>query len=220
MLINWMNKLMPFYEGDGGGAGAGAGAGDGAGAGAGAGAGEQNKGGGDKTYSQKEVNAIAKREKGSGRNALLKELFGEKDDYTADLTNYKTSAEASKTAAEKQNEAVKNAEAKAAKAEREKQILEHSLNLIKAGVKPAYVDDMVLIVLAKVNDENDFETVVEGLKKTYPEQFGEEEEDGENKGTGSAGNPKRKQSKKTTTVGLGKRLGESNKPAAKSSYFD
>ena len=214
---------MPFYEGDGGGAGggAGAGAGDGAGAGAGAGAGEQNKGGGEKTYSQKEVNAIAKREKGSGRNALLKELFGEKDDYTADLTNYKTSVEANKTAAEKQAQAVKDAEAKAAKAEREKQILEHSLNLIKAGVKPAYVDDMVLIVLAKVNDENDFETVVEGLKKTYPEQFGEDDgDDGDSKGTGSAGNPKRKQNKKATTVGLGKRLGESNKPAAKSSYFN
>jgi hypothetical protein len=56
---------------------------------------EEDKGGKEdestkeKTYTQKELNAIAKREKASGKNVVLKELFGELDDYTEAIVAYK-----------------------------------------------------------------------------------------------------------------------------------
>lgn len=120
----------------------------------------------EKTFTQAEMNAIAKREKEEGKRALLKEL-GVSDCKTAKegLEAYRKSVEASKTDIEKEREARAAAEKSAAESLERAEHFEACLLAVKAGVTAENADDLVTIAAARAaaNGET-LESTIESLK--------------------------------------------------------
>jgi hypothetical protein len=208
-------RLQLFAEGGNEG-----GAGEEGGAG---GAGEENKGSKeDKTFTQAELNAIAKKEKEAGKKAILKELgFEDIKSVKEGLEELRKWQDSQKTEAEKAAAALKAQEKAAAEAQKKLELAEAKLTAIKMGVNPAYVDDVVALSMLKVSDEKDLATVLEEMKKTYPNFFSEEEPGQEDKGTGSKLGGKKG---KVEVEGIGERLAKKQGAAIaavkKNPYFD
>lgn len=120
----------------------------------------------EKTFTQAEMNAIAKKEKEEGKRALLKEL-GVSDFKTAKegLEAYRKSVEANKTDIEKEREARAAAEKSAAESLKRAEHSEACLLAVKAGVAAENADDLVTIAAAKAaaNGET-LECAIESLK--------------------------------------------------------
>lgn len=173
-----------------------------------------DEGGGEKTFTQAEVTAMLAREKKQGKNSILRALGIKDVDEGLQKMNANNK---DKTAEEKAAELINTANKGKADAENRAVAAERKLAAIKAGVKSEYVDDVVFIAGAKVTDDNDFDTVVEGLKKTHTFYFteGEKKKDG----TGSDSNY-RKNNKDDGADSYGKRLAElKTKNATKQSDF-
>lgn len=96
---------------------------------------------------------------------------------------------------------------------------ETKVDLMKNGVQPQYVDDAVIIVMAKMQGKKDTDTksVVSELKNKYPNWFDVKKDDENNagkKGTGNVYNPAKNKEKGSGS--LGQRLAaqrKGNKPA-------
>ena len=96
---------------------------------------------------------------------------------------------------------------------------ETKVDLMKNGVQPQYVDDAVIIVMAKMQGKKDTDTksVVSELKNKYPNWFDIKKDDENNagkKGTGNVYNPAKNKEKGSGS--LGQRLAaqrKGNKPA-------
>lgn len=96
---------------------------------------------------------------------------------------------------------------------------ETKVDLMKNGVQPQYVDDAVIIVMAKLQGKKDTDTksVVSELKNKYPNWFDVKKDDENNagkKGTGNVYNPAKNKEKGSGS--LGQRLAaqrKGNKPA-------
>lgn len=96
---------------------------------------------------------------------------------------------------------------------------ETKVDLMKNGVQPQYVDDAVIIVMAKLQGKKDTDTksVVSELKNKYPNWFDAKKDDENNagkKGTGNVYNPAKNKEKDSGS--LGQRLAaqrKGNKPA-------
>lgn len=175
--------------------------------------GEGGEGGGEKTFTQAEVTAMLAREKKQGKNSVLRAL-GIKD---VDEGLQKMNNNGDKSAEEKAAELINTANKSKADAENRAIAAERKLAAIKAGVKSEYVDDVVFIAGAKITDDNDFDAVVEGLKKTHAFYFSEG--DKKKDGTGSNSNY-RKSAKEEGGVSYGKKLAEQKtKNAVKQSDF-
>lgn len=176
--------------------------------------GDEGNGGDEKTFTQSEVNALLAREKKQGKNSVLRALGIKDVDEGLQKMNANNK---DKTAEEKAAELIDTANRGKADAENRAVAAERKLAAIKAGVKSEYVDDVVFIAGAKVTDENDFDTVVEGLKKTHAFYFAEGEK--KKDGTGSDSNY-RKNNKDDGADSYGKRLAESRaKNTTKQSDF-
>lgn len=173
-------------------------------------------GGTPKTFTQEEVNNMMANEKRTARSALLKELGYEvKDgDYKKTISTVKGILDAGKTQQQLDQEARTKAEEDKTAAETKASKLQAQVDVMKAGVKPDYVDDAIAMLLPRVTEEKPLSKLLEEYKTKYPSWFGEAEG---SKGTGSSTNPPRKSG--TNTEGLGQRLAKANKPATKSSYF-
>ena len=96
---------------------------------------------------------------------------------------------------------------------------ETKVDLMKNGVQPQYVDDAVIIVMAKMQGKKDTDTksVVSELKNKYPNWFDAKKDDENNagkRGTGNVYNPAKNKEKGSGS--LGQRLAaqrKGNKPA-------
>lgn len=96
---------------------------------------------------------------------------------------------------------------------------ETKVDLMKNGVQPQYVDDAVIIVMAKMQGKKDTDTksIVSELKNKYPNWFDVKTDDENNagkKGTGNIYNPAKNKEKGSGS--LGQRLAaqrKGNKPA-------
>lgn len=96
---------------------------------------------------------------------------------------------------------------------------ETKVDLMKNGVQPQYVDDAVIIVMAKTQGKKDadIKNAVSELKNKYPNWFDVKKDDENNvgkKGTGNVYNPAK--SKEKGSGSLGQRLAaqrKGNKPA-------
>lgn len=182
------------------------------------GAGGQNGGTGTKTFTQEEVNRMMAGEKRSARSALLKELGYEVKDgkYADTVTAIKTILDAGKTQQQKDQEAKTTAE-KALTEERSKASrLQARVDVMVAGVKPAFVDDAITMLLPQVTEEKTLSKLLDEYKTKYPNWFAEDSTG--SKGTGNPNNPPKNQGSKNTGD-FGKRLAQVNKPQGKSSYF-
>lgn len=190
----------------------GSGAEDGAG-----GTGGGQGGGTPKTFTQEQVNGMMAAEKRSGRLALLKELGYEVKDgvKTSDvIAQVKGILDSGKTQQQKDQEAREKAEGDLSAEQAKSKQLQAKIDAMTAGVKPDYVDDAIALLSPRITDQKPLSKLLEESKKKYPNWFGEAEG---SKGTGGSTNPPR--GKGTNTEGLGKRLAQANKPAAKSSFF-
>lgn len=172
-----------------------------------------------KTYTQEELNSIAAREKEQGRTALLKELgIEDVTNYKDSLAKFKEHQESQKTETQKANEKAAN-EVKAKEAEMARaDLLEAKLNVIKAGGLTEFVDDITLLVKARVSTTKTFEQALAEVKEKHPTYFNQTNDPSKSKGTGGKPNA---QQQKAGNAGLGQRLAQAQKPATKteSSYF-
>ena len=176
--------------------------------------GDEGNGGEEKTFTQSEVNALLAREKKQGKNSVLRAL-GIKD-VDEGLQKMNANSNKEKSAEEKAAELIDSANRGKADAENRAVAAERKLAAMKAGVKSEFVEDVVFIAGAKVTDDNDFDSVIEGLKKTHTFYFeGEKQKDG----TGSNSNY-RKSSKEEPISSYGKKLAEQKtKSAVKQTDF-
>lgn len=187
------------------------------------GSGEGTGGKSGKTFTQEEVNRLMKAEKESAKKALLKEL-GVEDAKSAKegLAEYKKILDKDKTDAQKAQEDLA-AETKA-KTDAEKRALlaEAKVEVLSAGCKPEYLEDVITLALRKVSDDKDLQTVVKEMKEEskYSAFFGGSDSDSGDKGTGGGAGFKRKEGS-DKKGGLGSRLGaQVANNTAKNPYFN
>lgn len=169
-----------------------------------------------KTFTQEQVNAMMANEKRTARNALLKELGYEvKEGAKASdvVKTVKSILDSGKTQQQLDQEARTKAEEDKTTAENKAASLQAQVDVMKAGVKPEYVEDAITMLLPRVTEEKPLSKLLEEYKTKYPAWFGE----GSSSGTGSPTNPPR--GKGGETGGMGKRLAQTGKSQAKSSYF-
>lgn len=176
---------------------------------------------GEKTFTQSEVNKMMSREKKQGRFALLKELgFKNVDDAKNFYSKYKSQEDASKTDEQKQNEVnSQNTELQSKLATVQAQVA-----AMKFGAKSEYVDDVITLALAKLDDENDDLNEIFGEIKTkhsYMFISKDEDEKGNAGKKGTGGSPSGKNSSGSEKEkSLGARLAAAKKNnTIKSHYF-
>lgn len=174
--------------------------------------------GGAKSFTQEEVNRMMASEKRSARSALLKELGYEVKDgkYADTVTAIKTILDAGKTQQQKDQEAKTAAEQALTEERSRVSRLQARVDIMAAGVKPAFVDDAITMLLPQVTEEKTLSKLLEEYKTKYPAWFGDSSNG--SKGTGSPNNPPKPNGGKDTGE-FGKRLAQANKPQSKSSYF-
>ena len=175
-----------------------------------------NQGTGAKTFSQEEVNRMMANEKRSARSALLKELGYEVKDgkYAETVATVKGILDQGKTQQQLDQEARTTAETNLAAERSKNSALQARVDVMTAGVKPEFVADAIAMLLPQVTEQKPLSKLLEEYKTKYPAWYGE------SSGSGGTGNStKNGRNTGGTQTGLGKRLAESNKSAAKSSYF-
>lgn len=216
---------LQFFAADGAGSGAGGEGGgastdggqggtDGNQAGSGGTAGSQGTGA--KTFTQEDVNRMMANEKRTARSALLKELGYEVKDgkITETIATVKGILDSGKTQQQLDQEARTAAENNLAAEKSKTSALQARVDVMTAGVKPEFVDDAIAMLLPQVTEQKPLSKLLEEYKTKYPAWYGE------SSGSGGTGNStKNSRNTSGTQSGLGKRLAESNKSAAKSSYF-
>ena len=196
------------------------GAGDNGGSNSGAGNdGSQSSDG--NTFTQDEVTKMMTKEKQQGRNSAYNKLGIDPDnsDLISKVAEFVKSQQPSgDSAVEAANEKVKEAEARAKAAETKAELLE-------AGIVANYVDDALVLVNARLDEETDINVAVSELKKKFPMWFTTTEQGAKQlRGTGT--NPAANRSSQSGNAGndkdgsLGHRLAASRKTAKpKFSYF-
>ncbi|WP_415335865.1 hypothetical protein [Clostridium perfringens] len=126
----------------------------------------------EKTFTQEEVNKMIKdrvaREK---KGQLSKE----------ELKAYQDWKESQKTEAQKQSEALTNAEKAKQDAEERANTLEAKVTCLSKGVLADSVDDVVILAKAMVNDDVTMDQAVDKVLEKYPSFKGVQQQD-ENKG--------------------------------------
>lgn len=215
---------LQFFAADGAGSGAG---GEGGAAGTDGGQGGDNgnqagsgaagsQGTGAKTFTQEDVNRMMANEKRTARSALLKELGYEVKDgkITETVATIKGILDQGKTQQQLDQEARTTAETNLAEERSKNSALQARVDVMTAGVKPEFVADAIAMLLPQVTEQKPLSKLLEEYKTKYPAWYGE------SSGSGGTGNStKNGRNTGGTQSGLGKRLAESNKSAAKSSYF-
>ena len=206
---------LQFFAADGAGSGAGSEGGN-AGTEGAQGGDSGSQGTGAKTFTQEDVNRMMANEKRSARSALLKELGYEVKDgkYAETIATVKGILDSGKTQQQLDQEARTTAENSLAAEKSKTSALQARVDVMTAGVKPEFVDDAIAMLLPQVTEQKPLSKLLEEYKTKYPAWYGE------SSGSGGTGNStKNGRNTGGTQSGLGKRLAESNKSAAKSSYF-
>lgn len=176
-----------------------------------------------KTFTQEEVNRLMKAEKESAKKALLKEL-GVEDAKSAKegLAKYKEILEKDKTETQKAQDTANAAEKAKQEAEKRAILAEAKVEVLSAGCKPEYLEDVITLALKKVSDDKDLSTVVKEMKEDskYVAFFGESGSGSGDKGTGG-GSGFRKKGDPEKKGNLGSRLGaQVVNNTAKNPYFN
>ena len=173
------------------------------------------------TFTQEDVNRLLKKERESAQKNLLKEL-GVEDAKSAKegLAAYKKIVDKDKTDAQKAQEDLA-AETKA-KTEAEKRALlaEAKVEVLSAGCKPEYLDDVITLALTRVSDNKDLAAVVKEMKADakYGAFFGESGSGAGDHGTGGGSGYRKGGSGKAGE--LGSRLGAQATNGTKNPYFN
>lgn len=181
-------------------------------------------GAGEKTYTQAQVNAMLANEKRQGKQAILRAL-GIKD-VNEGKSKMQQQQQTNQQQLNEENQAAQllsNARQAQINAEARAQAAERKLSVLKAGVRPEFVDDVVYIATGKATDAEDFEEVVTAMKETHSFYFMQDNNSNQNNnGTGGNANFKKQQQQQEQAGALGKRLAEQRMKAVenKVKFFD
>lgn len=168
-----------------------------------------------KTFTQEQVTKMMTREKNQGRAAALKELgIDPKDTKTVKMIQAfiasQKSEEGENTGADTEaQQKLQEATERALKAECKAEAM-------ALGAKKEFVEDIVVLAMAKYDEDADFKTLIGEIKTKYKSFFdgeGEEEKPTGKKGTGSA--MKKDKGKGEETKSMGSRLAAQRVGAAK-----
>lgn len=124
----------------------------------------------DKTFTQAQVTSMMAKEKKQGRAAALRELGIDPNDKKAVkmvqalFASQKADEEGS---TDESAAKVAEAEAKAARAECKAEAM-------VLGAKAEFVDDVIVLAMAKMDEDADFKTIIGEIKTKYPMFFGVE----------------------------------------------
>ena len=131
------------------------------------------------------------------------------------VESQKTDAQKATEKALAENEALKEAEDRV-------KIAEAKAEVMMLGIKPQFVEDAVVLALAKTTDERDIKSVLAEFKTKYPVWFNSEEEKKKQaKGTGSSLKNQSGKNDKTGEKGIGARLAAQKRGSkTKSSYWN
>ena len=183
-----------------------------------------NGGAGEKTYTQAQVNVMLANEKRQGKQAILRAL-GIKD-VNEGKSKMQQQQQTNQQQLDEENQAAQllsNARQAQINAEARAQAAERKLSVLKAGVRPEFVDDVVYIATGKATDAEDFEEVVTAMKETHSFYFVQDNNSNQNNnGTGGNTNFKKQQQQQEQAGALGKRLAEQRMKAVenKVKFFD
>lgn len=181
-------------------------------------------GAGEKTYTQAQVNVMLANEKRQGKQAILRAL-GIKD-VNEGKSKMQQQQQTNQQQLDEENQAAQllsNARQAQINAEARAQAAERKLSVLKAGVRPEFVDDVVYIATGKATDAEDFEEVVTAMKETHSFYFVQDNNSSQNNnGTGGNANFKKQQQQQEQAGALGKRLAEQRMKAVenKVKFFD
>ena len=180
-------------------------------------------GAGEKTYTQAQVNVMLANEKRQGKQAILRAL-GIKD-VNEGKSKMQQQQQTNQQQLDEENQAAQllsNARQAQINAEARAQAAERKLSVLKAGVRPEFVDDVVYIATGKATDAEDFEAVVTAMKETHSFYFMQDNNSNQNNGTGGNTNFKKQQQQQEQAGALGKRLAEQRMKAVenKVKFFD
>ena len=181
-------------------------------------------GAGEKTYTQAQVNVMLANEKRQGKQAILRAL-GIKD-VNEGKSKMQQQQQTNQQQLDEENQAaqlVSNARQAQINAEARAQAAERKLSVLKAGVRPEFVDDVVYIATGKETDAEDFEEVITAMKETHSFYFMQDNNSSQNNnGTGGNANFKKQQQQQEQAGALGKRLAEQRMKAVenKVKFFD
>ena len=181
-------------------------------------------GAGEKTYTQAQVNVMLANEKRQGKQAILRAL-GIKD-VNEGKSKMQQQQQTNQQQLDEENQAAQllsNARQAQINAEARAQAAEQKLSVLKAGVRPEFVDDVVYIATGKATDAEDFEEVVTAMKETHSFYFMQDNNSNQNNnGTGGNANFKKQQQQQEQAGALGKRLAEQRMKAVenKVKFFD
>lgn len=220
-IKNTLKGIGLQFFAEGGEGGEGGSEGDKGGAGGDNGGGTGNQSG--KTFTQEDVNRLLKAEKESAKKSLLKELGVEDAKSAKDgLAKYKEIMDKDKTEAQRAQEAATEAEKSRKEAEKRAILAEAKVEVLSAGCKPEYLEDIITLAMGKVSDDKTLSAVVKEMKEDskYAAFFGESGSGSGDKGTGGGSGFKRDGSpdKKGS---LGSRLGaQITKNDTKNPYFN
>ena len=182
----------------------------------------------EKTFSQADVDRMMAREKKQGARSILKRLgITRLDDKTE--KKIKDFLESEKSDAQKQAEAAVKENTELEEANKRALTAEIKAEAMQAGAQAQYVDDIVTLIFAKVDNEDglDASTAISELKTKYPVWFAAKETDDDNnkkkkvgdKGTGSSVSTKKTKSE-DGEKNIGARLAANRRKASgKKSYW-
>ena len=138
------------------------------------------------------------------------------------LAKYKEILEKDKTETQKAQDTANAAEKAKQEAEKRALLAEAKVEVLSAGCKPEYLEDVITLALRKVSDDKDLAAVVKEMKEEpkYSAFFGESDSGSGDKGTGGGAGFKRKEGS-DKKGGLGSRLGaQVVNNTAKNPYFN
>ncbi len=129
-----------------------------------------------KTYTQEQLQRIINREKNNGRNSVYDELgIDTKNKQLMD--EIKTFIESKKTDGQKQAENIIKENAIQAELEKKLQIAEAKAEAMMMGVKPQYVEDLIILAISKLSDDTDLKTIIGEFKTKYSVWFNKSDDD-------------------------------------------
>lgn len=205
--------LQFFAEDGGSGSGTDGNGGDG---GAGGTGGTGGSGTQTKTFTQEEVNRMLANEKRQGRQAALKALGLDPNDKDAEK-NAKAILDNQKTQAERDSEAVKNAQTAQADAEAKATAAERKLSALTSGCKKEFIEEVIALASAKVNDSTNFEAALKAVKEKCPAFFDDDNDPGTG---GGQGHRRQKQGEKPGSRGAALAQSVISSNPTKNPYFN
>ena len=155
------------------------------------GTGDQNQNQSGATFSQADLNRIGAQEKANGKKSMLKELGFEDEQSAKDaIAAYNKYLESQQSEAEKAQAALNTAAKAQATAESRATLAEHKCSILMEQGNPKYVDDIMALTNARINDTRDFDAALKSVKEDFPSFFTTEISSGDT-GTGGNTNPKK-----------------------------